>query len=207
MPSLDGAAPAMRASCLNVFDVATAMRGSPTRRSRPTTSAMWARACLRSSRTASGGGGSPRRKSRVSRPAPRGTDTATSGSSSVPDASSSEPPPMSSSRIRPLDHPNHRRAARKVMRASSSPDSTWISSPVSARTRASTCSPLVASRMADVAKAMISVAPLSSASDWPRLTKSMSCSTAASSTLPSAPRCSDRRSGIFSFDAGTGAAP
>ena len=94
------------------------------------------------------------------------------------------------------------------MRASSSPDSTWMSRPVSACARGpARRSPLAASRIADVAKAMISVAPLSSASACPRLTKSMSCSTAESSTLPSAPRCSDRRRGIFSFDAGTGAAP
>ncbi len=53
-PSLDGAAPAMRASERNVLLVATTWRGSPDRAMRPVTSAMVARTCLRSALTCVG---------------------------------------------------------------------------------------------------------------------------------------------------------
>ena len=68
--------------------------------------------------------GRRRRRStaRASRAAPSGSDQATSGASSAPPAISSEPPPMSKTASRPADQPNQRRTARKVSRASSSPD-------------------------------------------------------------------------------------
>src|SRR5437764_393854 len=56
----------------------------------------------------------------------------------MPDASSSDPPPMSRHSSRPALQPNHRRTARKVSRASSSPGSTCRSMPASARTRSRT---------------------------------------------------------------------
>ena len=74
--------------------------------------------------------GRPGRNRRVIRPAPSGSDSATSGSSSMPAASSSEPPPMSRTSSRPALQPNQRRTARKVSRASSSPVSTCRSTPV-----------------------------------------------------------------------------
>ncbi len=48
----------------------------------------------------------------------------------MPQAISSEPPPMSSTSSRPADQPNQRRAARNVSRASSSPESTRSAVPV-----------------------------------------------------------------------------
>ena len=66
-------------------------------------------------------GGSSGNHSRVSRPAPSGSDNATSGSSSTPLDSSSEPPPMSMLMIRPALHPYQRRTARNVSRDSSTP--------------------------------------------------------------------------------------
>ncbi len=108
-------------------------------------------------------GGSSGRNATVERPAPRGSERATSGTSSMPCAISSEPPPMSKSRIRSADQPYQRRTARKVRRASSSPESTCSSTPVSRATRASTSSPFAASRMADVAKGRSSSMPASRA--------------------------------------------
>jgi hypothetical protein len=87
----------------------------------------------------------------VERPAPSGSDNATSGISSDPLVISSDPPPMSNSRMWPDDQPYQRRTARKVSRASSSPESTRRVTPVSRATRSSTSGPFTASRIADVA--------------------------------------------------------
>ncbi len=81
----------------------------------------------------------------------------------MPEATSSDPPPMSMTSRRPEDQPNHRRAARNVSRASSWPVITVICAPVCSRILASTCSPFLASRTAEVANAMRSSTPLSSA--------------------------------------------
>ncbi|PQM46416.1 hypothetical protein C1Y40_03409 [Mycobacterium talmoniae] len=104
-------------------------------------------------------GGSSASHSRVSRPAPSGSDNATSGSSSTPLDTSSEPPPMSRLMMRPALQPYQRRTARKVSRDSSTPRSTCNSTPVSARTRASTSSELEASRTAEVANGISSAQP------------------------------------------------
>src|SRR6218665_1111247 len=69
-------------------------------------------------------GGAAGGRARVERPAPSGTDSATSGTSSMPCASSSEPPPISNSRMHPDDQPNQRRTARNVSLAWSVPEST-----------------------------------------------------------------------------------
>ena len=83
-------------------------------------------------RIASSSGGAVGRSARgPAGPAPSGSDQATSGASSAPPAISSEPPPMSKTASRPADQPNQRRTARKVSRASSSPGSTSIRTPVS----------------------------------------------------------------------------
>ena len=98
--------------------------------------------------------------SRVSRPAPSGSDQATSGDSSSPPAISRDPPPMSKTARRPEDHPNQRRTARKVSRASSSPDSTLM---LHARATLDVVEHLVgvaASRTAEVAKAQHLLAAL-----------------------------------------------
>ena len=68
-------------------------------------------------------------------------------------AISSDPPPMSNTASRPDDHPNQRRTARNVSRASSSPRQDRGPTPVSSATRSSTLSPLPASRTAEVANA------------------------------------------------------
>ncbi len=70
---------------------------------------------------------------------------------------------MSSTSSRPADQPNQRRTARKVIRASPSPESTRRSTPVSSRTRASTSAEFFASRTAEVANASRSSVP----SRWP----------------------------------------
>ncbi len=70
---------------------------------------------------------------------------------------------MSRTSSRPEDHPNQRRAARNVSRASSWPDSTGMSMPLRSRIAARTSSPLTASRIAEVANATTSSTPLSSA--------------------------------------------
>ncbi len=70
---------------------------------------------------------------------------------------------MSMTSSRPEDQPNHRRAARKVSRASSGPVIALICAPVWSRIRARTSSPFFASRTAEVANAMRSSTPLSSA--------------------------------------------
>jgi hypothetical protein len=84
---------------------------------------------------------------------------ATSGSSSTPLDNSSDPPPMSMLMIRPALQPYHRRTARNVRRASSTPLSTCSATPVSASTRASTSSEFFASRTAEVANAISSAQP------------------------------------------------
>ncbi len=66
---------------------------------------------------------------------------------------------MSKFMIRPALQPYQRRTARKVRRASSTPDRTSRLTPVSSRTRASTASEFVASRTADVANAISSPHP------------------------------------------------
>ena len=194
-PSLEAAAPQMRASERNVFEVATAWSGAPPRRSVPASWAMSVRICLRSLCSALSLGGPSRKCSLLERPAPSGSDQATSGASSSPPATSREPPPMSKTASRPEDQPNQRRTARKVSRASSSPGSTLISTPVRLCTWASTSSQLPASRTAEVAKEKISSQPLSSASSRACPTNSVSAATPSSLTVPSFSRCSARRSG------------
>ncbi len=106
---------------------------------------------------------------------------------------------MSKTASRPADQPNQRRTARKVRRASSSPESTAIRTPVLAWTWSSTSSALAESRTAEVAKASMSSQPLSSATARAWAVKAVSASTPASETAPSSgpstTRCSARRSG------------
>ena len=66
---------------------------------------------------------------------------------------------MSMLTMRPALQPYQRRTARNVSRDSSTPPSTLSSTPVSARTRVSTASELVASRTAEVANAISSAHP------------------------------------------------
>ncbi|CAM5332392.1 hypothetical protein SCALM49S_01371 [Streptomyces californicus] len=157
---MERAAPAIRASCLKVLEVATTWSGRPERLNSPTVRAMLARTCRRNALTCSGCAGSSGSQAPVRRPAPSGRETAVSGSSSMPTAISREPPPMSRTSSFPADQPNQRRAARKVSRASSSPLRTARSTPVSIRTRSSTSSALVASRTAEVANGRTSSHPL-----------------------------------------------
>ena len=130
-PSPLGAAPQIRASDRKVFDVAAARSGTPGRSRWPASRAISARICLRSSRMSASEGRPPPNHRRAIRAAPSGRDHATSGASSVPAAISSDPPPMSKTARRPADQPNQRRTARKVSRASSSPESTSSDTPVS----------------------------------------------------------------------------
>ena len=146
------------------------------------------RACVRRRRDLVGAGGSSGRKAMVDRPAPRGSERATSGTSSPPFAISREPPPMSKSRIRSADQPYQRRTARNVRRASSSPESTCSSTPVSRATRASTSSPFAASRMADVAKGSSSSMPASFAASAASPTAARMAATPSSLIAPSGSR-------------------
>ncbi|SFM55863.1 hypothetical protein SAMN05421805_101700 [Saccharopolyspora antimicrobica] len=68
--------------------------------------------CLRSKLICSPVRGSSGRNSRVSRPAPSGSETASSGSASRPSMISIDPPPMSTTSSRPADHPYQLRTAR-----------------------------------------------------------------------------------------------
>ncbi len=158
-PAPDGAAPVSRARDRNVFDVATARSGGPASSIPAPASASSVASQSRSMATRRRPGGSSGSHSRVSRPAPSGSDIATSGSSSTPLDSSSDPPPMSMLMIRPALHPYQRRTARNVSRDSSTPLSTCSATPVSACTRASTSSEFVASRTAEVANAISSAQP------------------------------------------------
>jgi hypothetical protein len=158
-PKADGAAPVSRASERNVLDVATVRSGSPALRMAIAASLSSVASQSRSIATRRRPGGSSGSHSRVSRPAPSGNDSATSGSSSRPLDNSSAPPPISMLMIRPALHPYHRRTARKVSRDSLTPLRTSSSTPVSARTLASTSSELVASRTAEVANAINSAHP------------------------------------------------
>ena len=85
---------------------------------------------------------------------------------------------MSKTASRPADQPNQRRTARNVSRASSSPASTSILTPVRSWTCSSTSSLLPASRTAEVAKPRMSSQPLSSA------TRSASAVKAVSASIP-----------------------
>ena len=183
-PSAEGAAPEIRASCRNVLDVATARSGCPGRATSAACRAISARTCLRNCRTCSGAGGFPLSQSLVSRAAPNGSEMATSGSSSMPAAISSDPPPMSSINSRPEDQPNQRRAARNVSRASCR--GTLIATPVASLTLLSPSSPFAASRTAEEAKASSSSTPLSSAICSASSTNARSCRvTLADSRFPS----------------------
>ena len=197
----------MRASCRKVLEVITTRSGRPARATRETPLAISCRTYRRSSRSSSGPGGSPLRRSWVRREAPSGRDSITSGSSSRPTAISSEPPPMSRTSSRPADQPNQRRTARKVSLASSGPGSTSSLTPVSSRTLASTSSPLAASRTAEVAKASISSAPLSSAIRRACATTWQSRSMPLGTMAPCSSVSWDRCSSTLCEKAGMGWAP
>ena len=83
---------------------------------------------------------------------------------------------MSKTARRPADQPNQRRTARKVSRASSSPESTSRVTPLCFSTWARTSSELTESRTAEVAKPSISSQPLSSAICVAEAQKSVSAS-------------------------------
>ena len=100
-PAPDGAAPVRRANDRNVFEVATVRSGAPASSTLAPASAISVASQSRSIATRRRPGGSSGSHSLVSRPAPSGSDNATSGSSSTPLDSSSEPPPMSMLMIRP----------------------------------------------------------------------------------------------------------
>ena len=131
-PAELGAAPASRASVRNVLLVATTRSGAPVRSSRSAGVSSRFATCSREPGHArpcvGGSAGEPLAGQ------PRGAERHRErlcGSSSAPAASSSEPPPMSRQIRLPALQPNHRRTARKVSRASSSPDSTLSATPAS----------------------------------------------------------------------------
>ena len=124
-PSPAGAAPQIRASERNVFEVAAAWSGAPAAQQLAGVAGDLGADLAAQLRGSARRRAAPSRStSRASRAAPSGSDQATSGASSAPPAISSEPPPMSKTASRPADQPNQRRTARNVSRASSSPDST-----------------------------------------------------------------------------------
>ena len=180
----DGAAPQIRASERNVFEVATAWSGAA-----PGDRPGVAGRCRPGSCAAARGPRPRRARRRGARgsaaPAPSGSDCATSGASSEPTAISSEPPPMSKTASRPEDQPNQRRTARKVSRASSSPGQHLDvdAGPVpharrGPRRRSPRRGPPRSRRPT------ISSQPLSSATTSDEATNSVSASTPASVTAP-----------------------
>ena len=195
----------------NVLLVAATRSGRPSPRSflaaGVSSSAACASSCARAARSGRPPSRASGRNRRVIRPAPRGSERATSGSSSTPPASSRDPPPMSSTSSFPALQPNHRRTARKVSRASSSPLSTCRSTPVRSRIRSSTSSPLAASRIADVTRAMSSSQPCFSAWWQASWTARSSAFSPAFDSRPSSPICSARRSSQRSSCVGVGCAP
>ena len=131
----------------------------------------------------SGDGGScPSKNSWVSRFAPSGSEATKSGSRPRPKATSSEPPPMSSSARGPDRQPIHRRAPRKVSSASTSPGRVQIGTPVAARTARSTSWQFGAERTTAVANARGVAAPHRAAVRAAAATASHNCRTASSGT-------------------------
>ncbi len=104
---------------------------------------------------------------------------------------------MSRHRMRPALQPYHRRTARNVSRASSTPESTSSATPVSARTRLSTASELVASRTAEVANAISSSHPEVRAMPAKSATVSTSRSAPCGVMSPRSSVFSDRRRVAF----------
>ena len=147
------------------------------------------------------------RNSRVILPAPAGTDNATVGSSSEPMATSSEPPPMSITSRRPASQPYHRRAARKVRRASSTPESTVTGCPMASSMRRRILPPFGASRNADVASTSSWVISYSLASSMAFSTAEITASTPAFLMAPSSLRYCIRRTVLLALASGSGRAP
>lgn len=206
-PAEDGAAPVSLARVRKVLELATARSGAPLLRSTRATSASSSVSQSLVALISRWVGGSCRNRVRVSRPAPSGTEKASSGSSSMPVASSSEPPPMSTTSSLPADQPNQRRTARKVYRASSEPESTLRSTPVSLRTRCSTAAELPASRTAEVAKAIRSSQPSLAASRLAAATVRTRLSDPALVRRPLRSSCSASRSMVLIELIGVGWAP
>ena len=163
--------------------------------------------CLRKALTSSALGTSFVKKSRVSRPAPSGVDIASSGCSSVPIATSNEPPPISATSSRPEDQPNQRRTARKVRIASCSPSRTCKSIPVSVFIFSRTASEFFDSRIAEVANAKSSSQSCSSMNLLHSCKTSINDLTEDFLRSPSSLSCSANRSSYFWDIAGIGAAP
>ncbi|KQY98573.1 hypothetical protein ASD19_06975 [Microbacterium sp. Root53] len=98
--------------------------------------------------------------------------------------------------MRPADHPNQRRTARNVKRASVSPPSTCRLWPSASSMRAITSGPLAASRTADVAVGSSSRTFSEAASSFARVTASTSARTPSSEMAPSGVRYRIRRSTV-----------
>ena len=122
-------------------------------------------------------------------------------------ATSSDPPPMSRTSRRPASHPYQRRAARKVSRASSTPDSTVTGWPIVSSMRRRILPPLGASRNAEVASTSSWVISYSSASFIAFCTASSTASTPAFLIVPSSLRYCIRRTVLFTLASGSGRAP
>ena len=133
-PAEYGAAPQIRASERNVFDVPTVISGVPYCSRFSATGAICSRTYLRRRFTCFGFGGCTSKNSRVRRPAPSGTLIAASGMAFVPIENSKEPPPISKSRMRPAPQPCQRRTAKYVIAASWSPEIPFRLTPACSRT-------------------------------------------------------------------------
>ena len=114
---------------------------------------------------------------------------------------------MSKTASRPEDQPNQRRTARNVSRASSSPGSTSMSTPVALLDVGEHLVGVDGVAHRRGGEAAISSQPLSSATTSDEATNWVRASTPASLTAPDASRCSASRSGSLWEYAGIGAAP
>ncbi len=133
----------------------------------------------------------------VIRIAPNGNESRRSTRPSAANASSSDPPPISITTLRPTPSSKCASADRNARRASSSPSRMRGRSPASRRRRARNAWPLLASRTALVATASMRLAPSCRASVAIRVRASTAASVLASSSLPLTPSPAPRRGAAF----------
>ena len=146
------AAQAIATSALTVPDVPMARR-VPARRTRDSASPSSRRRCFSSWRTCPVLGGSSTRNRSVRRATPSGRLRIHTARPSRTSTSSTLPPPTSTRRWGPPSRPRAWRAARKMRRASSRPETMRTGMPVSRRSNRTKEAPFRASRTALVATA------------------------------------------------------
>ena len=190
-PSLARQAPQMRASERNVFAVPTEWVGRATAEEVPASWAIEVRIWLRSLRSTLSMGGPSRKCSRLSRPAPNGSDHAESGASSPPPRSRASPrrcrrPPAAQRTSRTIDD------GEEGEPASPSPDSTLIPDRCASRRGQHRVAVAASRTLSGEGEDLLASCPPRAAGE---LDEVVSASTPVSLTVPSGSRCSASRSG------------